>query len=182
MTNIYYLTGFMAAGKSRIGQALSELLGVSFADLDDVIEEQTGLLIPTIFEQQGEQAFRVFEKQYLLRLAQSYQGVLSLGGGALHDQSVVDAIKESGILIFINTPLNVILERLYEDMERPLLRDRSGNLKPKKQIKTELTSLYKDRLPLYKQADLHFTPTVGASIADNGQRLSKQIKKYEQKS
>lgn len=175
----YYLTGFMAAGKSRLGAQLAQLLEVPFTDLDDYIEAESGLEIPVIFELYGENGFRNFERKYLLQLIEHYRGVLSLGGGALHNQSMVDSIKQRGTLVFINTPLNVILNRLYKDKKRPLLRDASGNMKSKKQIKKQLTSLYKKRLPLYKKADIHFKPQNEATIPENSQQLLEQVKQYE---
>jgi len=180
MTNrIYFLTGFMATGKTRLGEGLAQLMEVPFADLDDYIEAQSGLKIPMIFEQYGEKGFRTFERKYLFQLIENFRGILSLGGGALHNQLMVDPIKQKGILIFINTPLNVILNRLYKDKKRPLLRDASGKIKSKKQIKEQLTTLYQKRLPLYEKADLHFEPKAGASIPENSQRLLEQLKHYE---
>jgi len=164
---VYYLTGFMAAGKSRLGAELAQLLEIPFADLDDYIEAESGLTIPMIFNKHDENGFRALERKYLFQLIEHYRGVLSLGGGALHNQSMVNSIKQTGTLVFINTPLNVILDRLYEDEKRPLLRDASGNMKSKEQIKKQLTALYKKRLPLYKQADINFKPQPEATIQEN---------------
>ncbi|NNG26311.1 MAG: hypothetical protein HKM87_02195 [Ignavibacteriaceae bacterium] len=62
---IYYLTGFMAAGKSTIGPILSNTLGWNFLDLDKAIEEEEAMKITEIFEKKGENYFREKELEML---------------------------------------------------------------------------------------------------------------------
>ncbi len=59
--NIYYLTGFMAAGKSTIGPILANTLGWNFFDLDKEVEKQEGMKIVELFESKGEDYFRDIE-------------------------------------------------------------------------------------------------------------------------
>ena len=58
MKKIYYLTGFMAAGKSTIGPILANTLGWIFFDLDKEIEKKEGMKIVELFEKKGEDYFR----------------------------------------------------------------------------------------------------------------------------
>lgn len=147
-----FLCGFMGAGKSMIGQQLAESLECNYLDLDDRIEEKAGHAIPEIFEQEGEAEFRTIERRAILEAIREFEGVVSLGGGSLHNQHLVDHIKLNGLLIFIETPISVILERISADENRPLLLDEQGNPKGKETLHTELTVLYEERLPLYEQA------------------------------
>src|SRR5882724_9336348 len=56
-----YLLGFMAAGKTTIGQLLAHELGWSFADVDEDIVSAQGSSIAEIFDARGEEEFRKVE-------------------------------------------------------------------------------------------------------------------------
>lgn len=152
-----FLCGFMGAGKSTIGSKLAEKLGLTFLDLDDFIAHKTGKSIPEIFEEGGEQAFRKTERTCILEIIRTYEGVVALGGGSLQNQHMVDHIKLNGLLVFIETPISVILERIGKDRNRPLLLNEEGKIKNKEILETELGTLYEKRLPLYRQAELTVT-------------------------
>lgn len=173
-----FLCGFMGAGKSVIGKGLAEKLEVSFLDLDDKIEEQTGQSIPEIFEESGEPAFRVAERRAVLEVIRTFDGVVSLGGGSLQSQHMVDHVKLNGLLIFIETPISVILDRISQDQNRPLLLDEQGNPKNKKQLKRELTALYEKRLPLYEQAVIQIENDGKESVEDIVEQLLKKIRNH----
>lgn len=173
-----FLCGFMGAGKSVIGKKLAKELELSFLDLDDKIEEQAGQSIPEIFEESGESAFRVAERRALLEVIRTYDGVVSLGGGSLQNQHMVDHVKLNGLLIFIETPISVILDRISQDDNRPLLLDEQGNPKSKKQLESELTALYEERLPLYEQAVIQIENDGSKSVEDIVEKLLKKIRNH----
>ena len=52
------LIGMPGCGKSTIGRALAVKLGKEFIDIDEKIVEKTGMAIPDIFQQSGEEGFR----------------------------------------------------------------------------------------------------------------------------
>ena len=173
-----FLSGFMGAGKSVIGRKLARELEVSFLDLDDRIEEETGQSIPEIFEESGESAFRVAERRALLEVIRTFKGVVSLGGGSLQNQHMVDHVKLNGLLIFIETPISVILNRISTDENRPLLLNKQGNPKSKKQLKNELSALYEERLPFYEQAVIQIKNDGKKSIGDIVEKLLKKIRNH----
>lgn len=154
LPNIIFLCGFMGAGKSTLGKKLALNLELPYRDLDDWIEEQENRSIRDIFEKFDEAVFRKLERKYLLKLIPEYRGVLSLGGGTLHNQHIVDHIKLNGILIFIETPFSVILDRILSGRERPLLLDEDGELKDRQIVEKNLKELYEIRLPYYEQAEI----------------------------
>jgi len=162
-----FLCGFMGAGKSLIGHKLAEKLKRTFLDLDDKIEEKAGQSIPKIFDETGEAGFRILERRALQEVIREFEGVVALGGGSLQNQHMVDHIKLNGLLVFIETPISVILDRISEDQNRPLLLDEEGNPKDRAQLKEELTALYEQRLPLYKQAVI--------TISNGGQNPDKIV-------
>jgi shikimate kinase len=173
-----FLCGFMGAGKSVIGRKLAEELEFLFLDLDDKIEEQTGQSIPEIFEESGESAFRVAERRALLQVIREFEGVVSLGGGSLQNQYLVDQLKLNGLLVFIETPISVILDRISQDENRPMLLDEQGNPKSEKKLKNELTALYEERLPLYEQAVIQIKNDGTKSIEDIVELLLKKIRNH----
>ena len=54
-----YLIGPMGVGKTTIGKSLARQLRLEFVDADQEIEKHTGVSIATIFDIEGEEAFRV---------------------------------------------------------------------------------------------------------------------------
>lgn len=150
----FYLSGFMGAGKSAIGRLLAKRLSLPFKDLDEEIEEREGYKIPEIFEFKGEEYFREKEWEYLLDLTRNYKGVLSLGGGALQNQNIVDHLKINGLLVYIDVPIDVILDRVLGNPKRPIVRDKEGKIKDRETLKRELETLYSKRIEFYKQAEV----------------------------
>ncbi len=110
-----FLTGFMGAGKSVIGQQLAGKLERPFLDLDDKITQKAGQSIPEIFKESGESEFRILERRAVLEVIREFTGVVALGGGSLQNQHLVDHIKLNGLLIFIETPISVILDRITKN-------------------------------------------------------------------
>ncbi|MDX1639160.1 MAG: shikimate kinase [Balneolaceae bacterium] len=173
-----FLCGFMGTGKSTIGAALARRLECPFADLDTIIEEETGQSIPEIFEHQGEEKFRTLEKKCLLQTVRTFKGVLALGGGALHNQHVVDHLKVNGLLIFVETSFSVILNRILKHEDRPLLLDKDGTMKEKSILEKELKELYEQRLPYYRQAEITIETGTGAGIEATTEKLVKKIRNH----
>lgn len=167
LPDLIFLCGFMGAGKSVIGQQLAGKLDRPFLDLDDQIVELAGQSIPKIFENSGEASFRTAERRALMNVIREDEGVVALGGGSLQNQHMVDHVKLNGLLIFIDTPINVILDRISQDTNRPLLLDSDGNPKTKEQLEQELTDLYKERFPLYEQAVI--------SIKNDGSKKTENV-------
>jgi len=148
MPKILCLTGFMGCGKTTIGRRVAGQLGWRFVDLDTRIEERAGLAISAIFERQGEPAFRDLEHQ-LLQLAldeaaaSSQSSILALGGGTFaQPRNVALLSSASALVVFLETPIEVLLARCVSKTHRPLFRDAASFRK-----------LYAERLPFYRLAD-----------------------------
>lgn len=166
-----FLCGFMGAGKTTIGKQLAQKMEQPFMDLDQFIEREQGNSISQIFRDKGEGVFRKAEKEALLHAISNFKGVIALGGGTLQNQLIVDHIKLNGLLIFIETPFSVIFERITKNAMRPLLLDNGGNPKSNDVLQAELKDLYKQRMPLYKQAVIH----IDSSKFDNVDSLSDKL-------
>lgn len=173
-----FLCGFMGAGKTSIGQNLAQLLNYSFKDLDDVIEQQAGTTITEIFDQKGEQYFRQIERQTALTFLTNTASVVALGGGSLQDDDLTRKLKHEGLLVFIDCPIPVILARITGHKKRPLLLDEKGEEKELAVLKKELKTLYRHRLPRYKQADIILNSHSFASAEQAAYNLYQQINEY----
>lgn len=134
------------SGKSTLGKQLAEKLEWGFLDLDDLIEKMEGRKISQIFDQDGEDRFREIEKERLDTLL-DVDGdlVISCGGGTPCFYDNMRRMNESGITVFLDTSLEVLLERTKNETHRPLLEENKEE---------KLTKLLKNRLPFYRQAEI----------------------------
>ena len=83
MSPVCVIVGAPGAGKTTVGTMLAAELGLAFDDSDSIIEAGAGKPIPDIFIDDGEVHFRALEKQAVKGALESFDGVLSLGGGAI---------------------------------------------------------------------------------------------------
>lgn len=149
-----FLTGFMAVGKSSIGEVLAQRLNLPFTDIDSRIEKTVGKPIRYIFKEEGEAFFRQKEWEQVQEVTRTFRGVVALGGGALHNQQVVDHLKNHGVLVFVKAPMEVIIERVMRNKKRPVVLDTSGKLKSPETLFRELNTLYLKRIGYYNQAQI----------------------------
>jgi shikimate kinase len=173
-----YLVGFMASGKSAIGKILAQSLEKPYLDLDDYIVEKEERSIPQIFNDKGEAYFRTQEWKYILEITQNFKGIVSLGGGALHNQKVVDHIKLYGLMVFLNTPLDIILQRIVQNKNRPLVLNQWGEIKSQETLFSELESLYLKREYLYKQAQITLKSTGEETKEEQTSMLIEKLQRY----
>lgn len=117
------LTGFMASGKTTVGREVAALLKRRFVDSDDVIVERAGMTISQIFERDGEAGFRALENQVCRELAGQRGLVIATGGGMLVNPENRAAMLESGLVVSLDAPTEVIRERLTRTTNRPLAGD-----------------------------------------------------------
>ena len=92
----------MGCGKSYVGRNLAPLLGFEYIDVDKYIEEKEGLTIKEIFEQKGEDYFRLQEKEFIAQVDSEENLVVSTGGGAPCFFDNMDVMNEKGLTIYLN--------------------------------------------------------------------------------
>lgn len=123
-----FLVGFMGAGKTSVGRALSRRLGFPFEDLDDWIQRREGKSIEQIFRESGETEFRKAEtaalRELLEEMGSSFR-VVALGGGAFVQSGNAALLEEAEVhSVFLDAPVQELLRRCEEEQkERPLRRD-----------------------------------------------------------
>jgi len=143
-----FVIGYMAAGKTVFGRQLASELKYRFLDLDDLIAADCGCSVPEWFDKHGEASFREIERRILLEHLHDHKTVIATGGGAPCYSDNMKRMNESGITIFLDTPLNMIIHRLEADKScRPLLRDISLN-----ELPAFIERHYSERREYYIQA------------------------------
>lgn len=150
MQKMYFLVGLMGCGKTWWGQRLAERLNLPFVDLDEQIEAGAGMSISDIFDRMGEAGFRRLEREHLRCLAAMPGGVVALGGGAPCFFDNLEWMKAHGIVIYLDTPVSLIVARLAANhISRPLLADTPGH-----ELQNRLEEILRQREPFYRQAHI----------------------------
>jgi 3-dehydroquinate synthase len=146
-----FLYGPSGSGKSTIGQKLAHDLRLPFVDSDQCIEENAGISIPKIVEEQGMEKVRELETEVLKQIVNGRECVVALGGGALlRDENRV-LIEKNGKVILLAAEISTLIERLQNDPnERPLL---AGDLKTKLAAYLESRAEHYDSFSLKVRVD-----------------------------
>ena len=158
------LIGLPGCGKSTVGKKLSQTLSLPFADLDEVIEKETGVNIPDFFALHGEAAFREAETAALRRCIQLPAGVIATGGGAVLREENRTLMHQHGIVLFLDRPTEDI-EKTLDHAMHPTLQD------------TTLEKLSEVRRPLYLSCADHVI--VEQKIGGAVQRCAALWRQYE---
>ncbi len=114
------LVGPPGSGKSTVGAALAELLGLPLHDTDAAIEATAGRTISDIFVEDGEPAFRTLERAEVARALADDAGVLALGGGAPVDP-LTEQLLVGQTVVFLDVGIADASKRVGFDQSRPLL-------------------------------------------------------------
>jgi shikimate kinase len=148
--------GAMGAGKTTVGRAVAQLLGVPFADADAIIAERAGKPIPEIFFDDGEDAFRVLEREAVAAALKEHDGVLALGGGAIMDEATRELLAEHTV-VWLAVELSDAVKRVGLGAGRPMIA-----INPRATMKF----LLDQRKPLYASVATHTVSTDGREVDD----------------
>lgn len=135
------LIGMPSSGKTTVGRILAEKCGKQLADTDEYIVRKIGMPISDFFAKYGEAEFRKIEKETVAELSATGGRIIATGGGAVLDPENVRALKQNGVLVFLDRRP----ENLIATDDRPLASRRSA-----------LEKLYAERYDIYcAAAELH---------------------------
>lgn len=115
------LIGFMGAGKSTVSDFLSTMFAMKVVEMDQVIAEREQMSISDIFATYGEEYFRNLETQLLIEMQDQSDAVVSCGGGVAMREENVKEMKKNGKVVLLTASPEVILERVKDSDERPIL-------------------------------------------------------------
>ena len=124
---IVTLIGMMGTGKSKFGRLVANNLAYKFYDVDSLIESDQKSTIKTIFQEKGEPFFRKIEKNTIKNLianvtTKEEKSILSLGGGAFDDQETRDRLLSNTYVIWLNTPVDILVKRVGNGSKRPMIK------------------------------------------------------------
>lgn len=141
---IVYLVGMPGAGKTRVGSELAGRLGVPFVDLDAEIEREAGASVPEIFRDEGEASFRALEAAALLKASMEDPSVVACGGGIVLEPANRITLRNTGVAVYLDVPLDELRQRVRPSTDRPLIRQEG-----------DLERLLAARAPLYREFASH---------------------------
>jgi len=173
ITRNIYLVGMMGAGKTSIGRLLSKRSRRRFYDSDHVIEERTGVTIPTIFDLEGEQSFRDREEAVIAELARLSNIVLATGGGAVLRENNRQVLCSSGIIVYLRGSVEDLWRRTRKDKNRPLLLTDNPRQK--------LAEIYSVRDPIYSSVADIIIETGNPSIQSLEQDVEARLIEYAER-
>lgn len=139
MNNISFI-GMAGCGKSTIGRVLSSQLGISFVDTDLLIEEKFKLSLEQLKKEKGYEFVRQAEEQEILGLDENIK-VISTGGSAVYSEKSMLHLNSFSKIIYINTPLDEIKQRIGDGQGRGLAAPEG----------LSIDDIYKERVPLYNK-------------------------------
>ena len=134
----------MGVGKSTLGKIVAKKQGLTFIDTDVNIEKKCSMKISEIFNEKGEDFFRLLEEKEVLESIKKNNCVIALGGGAFIKKTIINKILKSSISIWLDINLKTLNKRVKWNKNRPLIN--KGNT----QIK--INKLYSERKNIYKLA------------------------------
>ncbi len=121
------LIGMMGSGKSTIGKLLAKKLNFKFYDIDQLIEEQMNMKITEIFKLKGENFFRNLEEKVTLKIMNSNDSVIALGGGGfINDHIRKEAITKNETF-WLDWNLGTLINRIRRNNKRPVALSLSNN-------------------------------------------------------
>lgn len=161
------LIGYMGAGKTTIGKALAQDLGVTFYDLDWYISNRMRKTIAQIFEERGEDGFRQIERNMLHEVAEFEDVIISCGGGTPCFFDNIDYMNQQAPVVYLKAEPDVLFKHLaMSKNDRPLLRGKSQE---------ELIAFIKDQLgkrePFYTKASY----SLDVSLMDDYSKIKDSV-------
>ena len=139
MNNISFI-GMAGCGKSTLGNAISERMGLSFQDTDHLIEEKFNMSLEDIKNKFGYEFVRSAEEEVILSLNDSTK-IISTGGSAVYSEIAMNHLKSFSQISYSNTPLKTIIERIDIGQERGLAVPDG----------VSVSDVYLERQPLYEK-------------------------------
>ena len=146
MTRHVFLIGMPGCGKSSLGRRVANNLRLPYVDMDQRIAQGACCgSVAELFERYGEAAFRNAETNMLIQLTREEPSIVSTGGGTVLREVNRAIMRNHGLILLIDRPLEQIMSDIKLD-RRPLLAQKGLG---------EVERLYNERIDIYRSvADL----------------------------
>ena len=170
---LIFLVGYMACGKSTLGQALSDTGCADFVDLDEVVTSRTGLSPAEWFSRHGEAAFRQAEVEALRRIEPNADRplIVATGGGTPCNEGAMEHMLRAGSVVWLKASLDRTVARLLEaDGQRPLVAGMDEDA-----LRRFIPGHFGLRKPFYAKADFVFD----SSRLDTPEEIAATVQKFK---
>jgi shikimate kinase len=158
----------MGSGKTTVGRKLAGMLQRDFVDTDQELINRTGVTIPHIFEIEGEEGFRDRETRLLTEICQLDDVVVSTGGGIVIRSANREMMRNSGNVVYLDIPMDLLWDRLRGCQNRPLLQVAN----PRQRIE----ELHEEREAMYiDSADICIKVQHGDSATRTARRIERLL-------
>ena len=167
------LIGYRATGKSTVGRILANKLKITCWDTDTMVEKTMGMPIKEIVAFHGWDFFRLKEKEAIKTLTKKKSAIIATGGGVVLDRENVNLLKQTGVIIWLNTPVQDIVDRLNKDAQSKATRPQftTGN------IAEETVDIMNQRLALYEKAADYTVDTTGKKAVQVAEEIYQYLRK-----
>ncbi len=166
------IIGYMGSGKTTVGKALSKELGMPFYDLDWYIESRMRKTVKQLFDERGEEGFRIIERNMLHEVAEFENVIISCGGGTPCFFDNMDYINRQGDTIYLKCTSEVLYGHLKMGKTvRPLLLD-----KMPEEVQCFINEQLEKREPFYTQAK----HTIDVTLMDNYDKIKITVAKLKE--
>lgn len=135
------LIGMPGCGKSTMGVILAKTLGMGFVDTDLMIQRQQKSTLQSLINAYGLNRFREFEEQALLSVTDKADTVIATGGSAVFCHDGMASLKENGVCIYLQLPIDELKHRLKNIRTRGIACRKGESLE----------EIFAEREPLYKK-------------------------------
>ena len=142
------IIGYMGAGKTTVGRTLAQELNMTFYDLDWYIESRMRKTVKEIFDERGEEGFRLIEHNLLHEVAEFEDVIISCGGGAPCFYDNIDYMNQQGDTVYLKATPEVLYGHLKMGKSvRPLLQNKTSE-----EVEEFIKEQLQVREPFYSKA------------------------------
>jgi shikimate kinase len=121
-----FLIGYKNCGKTTLGGKLARRLSMEFIDLDEFIEYREQKSVPELYNQFGNEGFRVVEWKALKEIVKKDNVVISTGGGAPCHCDNMNLMEKYGEVIYIRLDSEMLVSRLKTaTKDRPIVLNKT---------------------------------------------------------
>lgn len=157
------LIGYMGAGKTTVGKALAKELDMFFYDLDWYIESRMRKTVKQLFDERGEEGFRLIEHNMLHEVAEFENIILSCGGGTPCFYDNMDYMNAQGQTVYLKATPEVLYGHLKIGKSvRPLLLNKTPE-----EVQTFIRGQLAHREQYYSRA----RHTLDVNLMDNYEKI-----------